>query len=245
MKKINTAQTAIGIVCLILAFSVTMQIKSVSHNRRVGADLNLRDRELLVQLRDEREINETLYAQILQYKEELQSFKEESLKSSDYSQTLARQLERAEILAGLTTVEGPGVIITMRDSRSKEQLTENPNDSVIHDEDLLRVINELLDGGAEAVSLNDERIVATSEVRCAGATVSINNRRYAEPYEIKAIGDPANLESALMMRRGVYEILTYYGIEVSIKRADVVKVLAFNGIHEFKYAKSAAPDPIN
>ena len=65
---------------------------------------------------------------------------------------------------------------------------------IIHDDDLLRVINELRAAGAEAIAINGERIVAMSEIRCAGPTLSVNNNRSAPPYEIKAIGNPNNLE---------------------------------------------------
>ena len=74
---------------------------------------------------------------------------------------------------------------------------------IIHDEDLLRVLNELCAAGAEAISINDQRIVATTEVRCAGPTVSVNNVRSAPPYVIKAIGNPKKFDqrSASAWRR--------------------------------------------
>ncbi|MDR0405940.1 MAG: DUF881 domain-containing protein, partial [Clostridiales bacterium] len=101
---------------------------------------------------------------------------------------------------------------------------------------ILWLINELCDAGAEAIQLNGERIVATTEIRCAGSTVSVNNNRYAEPFEITAIGDSANMENALLMRDGVYDTLRGYGIEITVKKAGKVTVNAYRGNIAFKHA---------
>ncbi len=71
---------------------------------------------------------------------------------------------------------------------------------LIHDEDLLKLVNELKAAGAEAITVNEQRVVASTEIRCAGPTISVNNNRISPPYVIQAIGDPAGLESALKMR---------------------------------------------
>ena len=111
---------------------------------------------------------------------------------------------------------------------------------IIHDEDLLRVLNELRAAGAEAISLNDQRIVAMSEVRCAGPTVSVNNVRSAPPYVIKAIGAPKTLTSALRLRGGVVETFEFWGIQVKIKAADKVHIPALKAPRNFEYAQSVA-----
>lgn len=236
MKKINPAQIAIGLVCLIMAFGVTLQIKSVKYNKAVNNTDYTRAADLQALLRQEREKNDDLVKQVIQYKDDLQEIKSQASKTGNLSEVLTTQLERAELLAGLTEVEGTGIIITLRDSRKKTDINLDPNLNIIHDSDILSVINELRDSGAEAISLNGERIVATSEVRCAGSTVSVNNNRYAEPFEIKAIGDSANMENALLMRDGVYDTLTAYGLEVNIKKATKVVVGNFNGTMNYKYA---------
>ena len=138
------------------------------------------------------------------------------------------------ILAGLTDVKGSGVTITVSDSG--ETIFQDPEMSVIHDEDILSIINELFDADAEAVSVNGERIVATSEIRCAGSTISINNNRYSQPYVIKAIGDPSNLKSAVTMKDGIAETLSYYGIEISIEENESLVVEAYKNNQKFIYA---------
>ena len=108
---------------------------------------------------------------------------------------------------------------------------------VMHDEDLLKVVNELRAAGAEAVSINGQRMTATSELRCAGPTLSVNNVRSAPPYEIRAIGDIKTLENALKMRGGVAETLKVWGISMDIRTSENVLVPAYKGSTKLKYGK--------
>ncbi|MFI3114521.1 MAG: DUF881 domain-containing protein [Clostridia bacterium] len=100
----------------------------------------------------------------------------------------------------------------------------------------MRVINELRAAGAEAISINGERILATSEIICAGSTVSVNNRKYSAPYSIKAIGNSSELYGALTMRQGVVEILSKWGIEVEVTEHENLTIEAFDGIIINKFA---------
>lgn len=235
-NKKNIAVISIGIVCLLMAFLVTMQIKSVIYNRAVNSEESLRVEDLLKQLNDERMKNDSMSDLITSLKSDLQSFKTEAAENSEYSQTMFNQLEKAEMLAGLVEVQGSGVTITVKDSTQRNTIGD-ANAYVIHDADLLAIINELCDAGAEAISLNGERIVSTTEIRCAGSTVSVNNSRYAQPFTINAIGDPVNLENALLMRDGVYDTLSMWGIEINIKKVSNVVVPAYIGTLNYKYAK--------
>lgn len=235
-NKISSATFSIGIVCLIMAFVVTLQIKSVIYNHAVNSQESLRVDELLKQLNTEREKNDNLNELVASLKSDMQSFKEEAAQNSDYSKTLLSQVEKAELLAGLVEVEGSGVTITVKDSTQKNAIGD-ASAYIIHDIDLLTIINELCDAGAEAISLNGERIISTSEIRCAGSTVSVNNTRCAQPFVIKAIGDPVNLENALIMRDGVYDTLSAWGLGIDIKKVSSITIPAYTGTLNYKYAK--------
>lgn len=237
MKKIlNSATFSIGIVTLIMAFLVTLQIKSVIYNHAHEIEESLRTDELLKQLNDTREKNAQLMEMNNTLQFDLQSFKDEAAENSDYSKTLVNQLRRAEIMAGLVEVEGNGIIITVKDSTQPE-IEGDINNYLIHDTDLLTIINELRGAGAEAISLNNERIVSTSEIRCVGPTVSVNNTKIGSPFIIKAIGDPITLENSLIMRGGVYDSLTAWGLEIEINKATDIVIPAYGGLIDFEYAK--------
>jgi len=157
------------------------------------------------------------------------------------TEAMAREIERLRVLAGLTEVRGPGITVTMDDSKRPRQKGEDPNAFLIHDDDVLKVINELFAAGAEAIAINGQRLVSNSEVRCAGPTISINRTMTAPPLTIVAIGDPTTLESALKLRGGVIDSLALWGIEVKVKKENEVTVPAYRGSLDFQYAKPVGP----
>jgi uncharacterized protein YlxW (UPF0749 family) len=192
---------ALTVVCVILGFVVALQFRSVTRNNATSGELK-RAETLQQQLNKEKELTASLSQQLLTYRSDLEQFRQQAATSGTYAEVLAKQLDEAEILAGLSELEGPGIVVTMKDSQIQTGSDSSVDDELylIHDEDILRVINELRAAGAEALSINDERILATTEIRCAGPTVSVNNSRYAAPFIIRAIGDSKNLESALLLR---------------------------------------------
>ena len=137
--------------------------------------------------------------------------------------------------SGQLPLSGPGVVVTIDDSKTASKAGDNQNLYIIHDDDLLKVVNELR--AAEALSINGQRLVATSEIRCAGPTLSVNNVRSAPPYEIRAIGDVETLEKALRMRGGVADTLQVWGIQIDIKTAEQVTVPAYKGVGQMQYAR--------
>lgn len=102
---------------------------------------------------------------------------------------------------------------------------------------MLRVVNELRSAGAEAISLNGQRLIGSSEIRCVGPTVLVNERRLAAPFVISAIGNPQTLESSLKLRGGVIENFKFWGIKADIVQSDKVRIPAFQGKRTFEFAK--------
>ena len=226
MKEILTmdfkGKVLIAVVFMVLGFMLSVQYKVTVQQRSIRMD----------RVED---LSERLKAMESENKILLQEINELRKKGAD--KVADHGLERERLLAGTTEVEGVGIEIVLDDSTISKKANENPNLYIIHDEDLLRVLNELRAAGAEAISLNDQRIVAMSEVRCAGPTVSVNNVRSAPPYVIKAIGAPKTLISALRLRGGVVETFEFWGIQVKIKAAEKVHIPALKAPRNFEYAK--------
>jgi len=224
MGAIKKGQWAIGLVCMVLGLMLAVQYRTTSDIKASVGYQRMED--LTLQLNKAEKERSSL-------QEELSKLRNQLTKGDANSV----ELERARMEAGLIPVEGAGVVIVLDDSKLSRQPGENPNLYLIHDDDLLKVINELRAAGAEAISINEQRLLATSEIRCAGPTLSVNNTRSAPPYEIRAIGNPLTLENSLKMRGGVVETLQFWGIQVSVKRQDVVNIPAFKGTYRFEYAK--------
>lgn len=233
--KNKSAKTTIFLVCVLLGFLLTLQFKSVKIHESENA-IPSRTEQVTQLLMEERKRNEELNLQLDQYKAENERFRADAQKSGGAATVLNEKLTRAEILSGQRAVHGPGVVITVSDSTSASTGIDE-NAFVVHDTDLLRIINELRAAGAEAISLNGERILATSEIRCAGPVVSINNRKYNIPFVITAIGDSDVLETALKMRGGIVDELLTFGIQVDIRKEQDVVVDALRHDVTFSYAK--------
>ena len=138
-------------------------------------------------------------------------------------------------------LEGEGVIVRMDDSTKPAKAGENPNLYVIHDDDLLRVVNELRAAGAEAIAINGQRLTGTSEIRCAGPTLSVNNVRSSAPFETSRRSAIRSLsKNALRMRGGVAETLGVWGIQLDIKASNDVYIPPYRGSIRQSYAHETA-----
>lgn len=217
------ARIVVGLVFVVLGFMLSVQFKTTERQKTIHYE----------RVEDLSERLKSVEAEKEQLEDEL-----DNLRKNGSGALVDSEMERLMLLSGTTEVRGKGVEIVLDDSSIPSRAGENPNLYIIHDEDLLRVLNELRAAGAEAISLNDQRIMAMSEVRCAGPTVSVNNVRSAPPYTIKAIGDPKNLNSALRLRGGVVETFEFWGIQVKINTSDDIHIPAFKGIRAFEYAKA-------
>ena len=215
---------AIAVVSMIVGVMLVTQYRMTQTIAEGNINLQ-RSGELALKINSLQEERAGLKKQIATMKEEgsLEGMKEEHRLLS--------------LRASLVDVEGPGVVLTITDSKTPVKDGENPNLYLIHDEDMLRIVNELRAAGAEAISINDQRLIGTSEIRCSGPTVTVNGKIFAPPFIIKAIGDTKTLHSALTMRGGVVESLKYWGIEVKIQDEDHVMVPAYDGTIKQNYIK--------
>jgi uncharacterized protein YlxW (UPF0749 family) len=225
MRKIRQGRWSIACVCLVLGFMVAVQLRTTEDMKE-----NVSYQRI-----------EEISARLLNTEQERDSLKEElsALRKQKAAELKGSISQEVSLRAGLTPVEGEGVIVRLEDSNATAKAGENPNLYVIHDDDLLKVINELRAAGAEAISINGQRLIGTSEIRCAGPTLSVNNVRSAPPFEIRAIGDSKSLEGAIKMRGGVAETLKVWGIKLDVSVSQSVYVPAYKGAVAHTYAHAA------
>ena len=239
IKKRNRGELSIVAVCVVLGFLLAVQLKSVKLNAAADTTNATRLETLQEMYNDTLNQKEGLEQQLAQSQQELTAYREQAASGDGASEAMKAEIERLEILSGLTDVEGPGVTVVMKDS-SMANTTGDEADYLIHDNDIMSVINELRSAGAEALSLNGERIIATSEIRCTGAVVTVNGRRYAAPYIIFAIGDQTTLYNALTMRNGVVDVLGQWKIDVKVTMSDKLLIPKYSGAIDTQYARPAA-----
>ncbi len=230
MALVKKWHVSLAIVLLILGVLIAVQLRTQFVKDQVSGART----EFLLQLyrdsEDERKRLET----------EVDSLRSRALNAAASQPASSPEVQKLRLLAGMTAVSGPGVVVTLDDSQVQGVPGGNQDLFVIHDEDLLGVLNELWDAGAEAVSINGQRLVANSEVRCAGPTTSVNKVRIGVPFVISAIGDPNALSQSMSYRGGVVESLKVWGIRV---RVDVktgpadIYVPPYRGSLRQQYAK--------
>ena len=234
-RRYRRGSVPVAVVFAVVGFLLASQLQSVRFNRNAGADSS-RLETLQELYNQELERSSNLEKQVAQVKEELRLYREETSGSLAQGEALRAEVENLEITAGLVEVTGPGVSVVMMDSTAANTGGEEA-DYLIHDSDLLKVVNELRSAGAEALSLNGERLLASSEIRCAGAVVTVNGRQYAAPYVIFAIGDPETLYNALTMRSGVVDVLSQWKIQVQVTTSRELTIPGYQGAVEYRYAR--------
>lgn len=212
-------------VAVFLGLMVAMQFRTNSSiEKGVSAD---RVQELTI---EKKQVDRDL-EQLREEYADLQ-FKLEKAGKSNTAATDALQSEllKNKLYGGLVPVEGQGVEVLLDNSSGSSFYT-------IKDDDLLKVLNDLRGAGAEAIAINDQRILATSEVRLAGNHINVNLNRLSPPYKVVAIGPSGTLKSSLELRGGLAEYLSELGVSVTVQAKDNVLVPAYTGSLRFDYAK--------
>lgn len=231
MKNIKY-QVAIAIVCLALGLMVSIQFKTVKQG--VGLVSEYRAGQLAAQLKKLKEENTKLINAKQNYEARIKEYEDTASQGSASAKILKQELDEARILAGLEDVEGPGLTVLVDDMK----FSEKANYPLISYSMLLELVNELNAAGAEAISINGQRIISTTEIRQTGGIhININTVSYAPPFEFKVIGDPKTLEAALRLREGIVDRFEVSGVAVSITPEQLVKVPKYNGVIERNYAK--------
>ncbi len=228
----------IGIMCFLLVMIIFMQFKVVQESEETNID-TLQATELRQELANWKTKYEETKEKYDKTVETLKSYREESSAESKTKQTLEDELQSLERALGKTNVEGEGVIITLSEKKQSE-LIEDEEIVAINAEDLIYIVNYLKDSGAEAISINGERIINSTYIVDVEDTIKINSRYLrTEKYEIKAIGNSTYLESSIFGKGGYSETLNSSGIKAEIQKSNKVQISKYNGDYEVNYMEEA------
>lgn len=223
----------LGIMCLVLTYGICVQIKTVnSANSPIStnaAENNLRDEVLRA-----KEKYDNKYKDLEVAEKSLEGERKSATENNTELSNLEEQIKSSNKLVGFTEVTGPGVTVILQDNQS---VSANSNEDVVHDMDVLSVINELKNAGAEAISINDQRIIPSTSITCDGNVIKINGEKVGAPFEIKAIGLPEQL-AALKRPGGYLSILDEYGIITDLKKDNNITIPKYTGVINFKYAEN-------
>ena len=233
-KKVVAA--VLGVMCFLLTLGIFVQIKTVKNSNSTVSN-NYEENSLRAEVLKYKEKYDNKYKELEKAEEKLEQERESSTKNDGELQSKEEEITEGNKITGLTEVTGAGVIVTLTDSKKDISSSLNPSDLIVHDLDVLSVINELKNAGAEAISINDQRLTPNSGIVCGGNIIDINGEKVGAPFIIKAIGLPEQL-AALNRPGGYLAKLKEYSIGVELKKSNKITIPKYTGTITYKYAKT-------
>lgn len=226
----------LGVMCFALTLGICIQMRTVENSSSTVSqsytENNLRGEVLKYKERYDNKVKD-----IEKLDQELEGKREQVTANNSELEEAENQIKQGNKLNGLTDVTGPGVIITLSDSKADASSVMDSSSLIVHDLDVLSVINELKNAGAEAISINDQRIIPTTAIVCGGNIININGEKIGAPFVIKAIGLPETLAN-LARPEGYLSILKEYQIGVELKKSNNITINKYSGVINYKYAST-------
>ncbi len=211
--KLNRS-ISIMLVCIILGVIITLQYKSIYKNNKAQSSQYTRLEDLKDQLIIEKNNNDSLRKRNDELIKQVTEYENTKGSNDAYREKLKNELDRARLIAGLTSVKGKGAVVTLTDTDYQ----------VVQEGDLLSLINELRATDAQAISINNQRVVAMTEIREAGGHIVVNGESIKSPYIIKVIIDPDMAENGLKLPKGVLETFDAYKIKYSFEKSNEINI---------------------
>lgn len=226
----------ITLFSILIGFSIAIQMKSnvAAYVPATVASLNELNNDKVML---DKEIEELIKS--IELKEtELETLKNISTSDKDIVELLEKDILQNRMKSGHISLEGSGVKIIMYDNPEERSYDYDINEDVIHDIDLFRIVNDLRIAGAEAISINGERVITNSEIKCGGPIVRINDKSSGTPFVVHAIGDSQKLMAAVTAP-GTYGYIlkNIHEKGFETERKDVIQVIGHNKLQNYKYAK--------
>ena len=226
----------LGVVCFVLTIAICIQINTVN-NSYTGVAKTKTENELRDSVLKMKEKYDEAYATVEENEKIIENLRKQALTSDENSEEINTNLEQYNMYLGYTEVKGTGIIVTVSDAEPSS-INGDVYLSIVHDADLLELVNALKNAGAEAISINGERITNATSMTCIGNVIKINGEKIGAPYEIKAIGITSKLYGSLTMPGGYVSLLKRDGVQVKIDQVEKETIIIpkYDGVYKFEYA---------
>lgn len=231
---ITAVTVVIFIVCIVLVSVMMMQFRTVEQTDITEIE-NMRESELRAALADWKTKYEEVSTQLDDINARIAEYNTTINDNEQASKLIDEELQESNILIGKTDVYGEGVVVTLT----------NSNEQQIEAYDLIDLVNELRYAGAEAISINEQRVLNMTEIVDMGdyAYITVNSQRIQEPYIVKAIGDKDYINSILNLKgSGFVDRSKTLGMNVSSRTENRVEIPKYNGEFEITYMQEATSE---
>lgn len=220
MKKLGKA-LVFGILCLILTFAITVQLRVSSLSESESSQTKITDKlkDEIFRLNDE---NVKLAEKFQNTTSELDDARNQAAQNDSSSKDTSELIKKYTIVSGKTDVTGQGIIIKYKpsDNEAKADMVK----------DLRDIVNEIKNAGAEAIEINNQRIVGTTAIEMVKNKIEINDTEVSENFIIKAIGDSNLMYSGLIRPGGTIENIKESGVSIEINSENAIKINKYNEI---------------
>lgn len=236
-RSVSRLHLLLGLVLFAGGFLVSWQLRTEYTIRQTLRISSQRLDELAFLLQAQAQHRERLEAEIATLRRQLEAYADAAGREESLLAVMRRQLDELGALSGLKAVRGPGVVVEIRDSPRPLRPGDDPNLTLVHYTDLQAIVATLWAAGAEAIALNDERLVPTTGLSCVGTTILCNAKRMSPPYVIAAIGNPDRLMAALLSSESPLGMLRAFEFPVRVTRGETVVLPAYRGGFQFRFAR--------
>ncbi len=229
-KKRNSGYIiCVTLIALFLGILLSTQYKKHIEAQKTGLSDSRQIAGLIALLKETQSKNTDMQKQLAKLRKDLYDIS--SGKNTSFLTN--ERIKKVYKIAGLTSLKGEGIVIKIVEQNAIENIGVDPasynNDGYVHSDDILKIVNELRASGAEAISVNNERLVTTSEIVTSGNNIMVNQVKIKSPYIIKAIGPAGSMIGAVKMRGGIAEYLEVFGIKTEIEKSAEVIIPAYKG----------------
>ncbi len=224
------------VICMAVGFSVIAQARINNGQQLYVSAKTITDYE--TSIRTETEDMSRIGQLIKETEKKLEEYEALAGNQDDeLKDKLVKDLNHYKLISGNTPVRGEGVIVLVDDGTRSLYDGEDPNTVLVHDMDILTIINELNRSGAEVLSVNGQRILNDTSISCSGYTIRINEQFFARPFEIRAIGDSKRMAAALIGPDGYGTLLQDYGIIFKLTIRDNLTIPKYSEPQNYHYMK--------
>ena len=239
MNKKKLISLILVVMCLLLTYGIAIQIKT-TNAAGTRTSTNATENELRDAVLKSKEKYDNLYEKLEDLENQLEVERTNATQNNGELAELENSIKEGNKVLGISEVTGSGVIITLDDNQkiSASNWFGDLNELIIHDTDIINVVNELKNAGAEAISINGQRLVTTSAIECDGNVIMVNGEKVAAPFEIKAIGLQEALISIDRIGGYLYNLREWRYLEPKIEKSDKITIPKYTGIMKFQYLES-------
>ena len=225
-----TMAIAVSISCFVLMFVMLMQFKIVNQTD-ITAIENMRETELRTELANWKAKYEEANTKYNETKSKIEEYKKTKQSNEETEELVNAELEQVNMNLGKTDIQGEGICINLKENANDE------NQKKTRADDLLMIVNSLKVAGAEAISINEERVTNTTAISCDGNIIIVNGKKVGSPIQITAIGF-VELLSNLNRPGSTLETFKNNGKIVDFKKNSNLEIPKYTGVLNFKYAKT-------